>query len=162
MPSSAEQDRIVAALDRLQIELPSWGFANTGTRFGKYLQPAAAVTTEEKISDAAHVHALTGSCPSVALHVLWDFPRGVEDADAVAGMAQARGLRPGSINPNLFRDQIYKFGSFGNPSAEIRARALAHSRDSIAIARRLKSRDLSMWGSSRRTTRLASFPAVLR
>ena len=52
MPSSADQDRIVAALDRLHIELPSWGFANTGTRFGKYLQPAAAVTTDEKISDA--------------------------------------------------------------------------------------------------------------
>src|SRR5262245_50776129 len=64
------------SLDALRIELPSWGFANTGTRFGKFLQPAAASTIEEKLSDAGVVHALTGSCPTVALHVLWDFPRG--------------------------------------------------------------------------------------
>jgi len=145
MHSSGDQDRIVAALDRLRIELPSWGFANTGTRFGKYLQPAAAVTTDEKISDAGHVHALTGSCPSVALHVLWDFPRGVDDADAVAGIAKAHGLRPGAINPNLFQDQEYKYGSFGNPDPEVRERALAHCRDGIAIARRVESRDISLW-----------------
>jgi L-rhamnose isomerase/sugar isomerase len=145
MHSSGDQDRIVAALDRLHIELPSWGFANTGTRFGKYLQPAAAVTTEEKISDAGHVHALTGCCPTVALHVLWDFPRGLADTDAVAAAAKAHGLRPGAINPNLFQDQEYKHGSFGNPSAAVRERALAHCRDSIAIAQRLGSRDISMW-----------------
>jgi L-rhamnose isomerase / sugar isomerase len=145
MLSSADQDRVAAALDRLHIELPSWGFANTGTRFGKYLQPAAAVTTEEKISDAGEVHALTGSCPTVALHVTWDFPRGVEDAAAIAAAAERHGLRPGAINPNLFQDQIYKHGSFGNPSAAVRERALAHCRESVAIARRLRSRDLSMW-----------------
>jgi len=145
MPSSADHDRVAAALDRLQIELPSWGFANTGTRFGKYLQPAAAATTEEKIADAGQVHALTGSCPSVALHVSWDFPRGLEDAGAVANVAKAHGLRPGAINPNLFQDQEYKHGSFGNPSSAVRGRALAHCRESIAIARALQSRDLSMW-----------------
>jgi len=145
MLSSADQDRVAAALDRLHIELPSWGFANTGTRFGKYLQPAAAVTTEEKISDAGHVHALTGSCPTVALHVTWDVPRGVEDAAGIAAAAERHGLRPGAINPNLFQDQIYKHGSFGNPSAAVRERALAHCRESVAIARRLQSRDLSMW-----------------
>ena len=145
MHSSDELDRIAGALDRLQIELPSWGFANTGTRFGKYLQPAAAVTTEEKISDAGHVHALTGSCPTVALHVAWDFPGGLEDAGTVAGFAKAHGLRPGAINPNLFQDQEYKHGSFGNPSKDVRARALAHCRDSIAIAQQLGSRDVSLW-----------------
>src|SRR5260370_36630923 len=60
---------VARALDGFRIELPSWGFANTGTRFGKYLQPAAAATTEEKLSDAGLVHTLTGSCPTVALHV---------------------------------------------------------------------------------------------
>jgi L-rhamnose isomerase/sugar isomerase len=145
MHSSGDQDRIVAALDRLHIELPSWGFANTGTRFGKYLQPAAAVTTAEKISDAGHVHALTGCCPTVALHVLWDFPRGLADTEAVAAAAEAHGLRLGAINPNLFQDQEYKHGSFGNPSAAVRERALAHCRASIAIAQRLGSRDISMW-----------------
>ena len=72
------------ALDRFRIELPSWGFANTGTRFGKFVQPAAAATIEEKFSDAGQVHALTGVCPTVALHVLWDIPDGVNSATAVA------------------------------------------------------------------------------
>jgi L-rhamnose isomerase/sugar isomerase len=150
MPSSGEVrpgygERIARALDGLQIELPTWGFANTGTRFGKYLQPAAAVTTAEKIADAGLVHALTGSCPTVALHVQWDVPRGVEDTDEVARVLRTHRLRPGAINPNLFQDQEYKYGSFGNPSTAVRARALAHCRDSVAIARRLGSRDISLW-----------------
>ncbi len=73
-------DTVIQALDRFQIELPSWGFANTGTRFGKFLQPAAATTIEEKFSDAGQVHRVTGVCPTVALHVLWDLPDGAGDA----------------------------------------------------------------------------------
>ncbi|MGH8518554.1 MAG: TIM barrel protein, partial [Panacagrimonas sp.] len=138
-------DRITRALDTFRIEIPSWGFANTGTRFGKYLQPAAATTTEEKFSDAGQVHAVTGVCPTVALHVLWDFPSGPESTTDVATFAQRYGVRPGSINPNLFQDQRYKFGSFGNPDASVRAAAGQHTRDSIQIARRLKSRDISLW-----------------
>jgi len=137
--------RVGAALDGLRIELPSWGFANTGTRFGKYLQPAAAVTTAEKIADAGQVHALTGSCPAVALHVLWDLPRGLADVEAIDRLARAHGLRPGAINPNLFQDQQYKHGSFGNPSPAVRERALEHCRHSVAIAHRLGSRDISLW-----------------
>ncbi|PWU08337.1 MAG: sugar isomerase, partial [Terriglobia bacterium] len=81
-------ERICAALDLFRIELPSWGFTNTGTRFGKYLQAAAASNIEEKLSDAGQVHTLTGACPTVALHVLWDFPRGLADAPAVGKAAQ--------------------------------------------------------------------------
>ena len=138
-------DRIVRALDTFRIELPSWGFANTGTRFGKFLQPAAAATIEEKLKDAGQVHALTGVCPTVALHVLWDFPRGVDSADEVSTLAARAGVRPGSINPNVFQDQIYKFGSFGNPDRSVREQALRHTKDSVAIARRLQSRDVSLW-----------------
>ena len=138
-------DRVFGALDRFTIELPSWGFANTGTRFGKYLQPAAASTIEEKLSDAGQVHALTGACPTVALHVLWDFPNGREDAPAVARLAERFGVRPGAINPNLFQEQQYKFGSFGNPAESVRAAALAHCEESVAIACHLKSRDISLW-----------------
>jgi L-rhamnose isomerase / sugar isomerase len=143
--TSAQTDRIARALDTFSIELPSWGFANTGTRFGKYLQAAAATTTDEKLSDAGHVHALTGVCPTVALHVLWDFPNGVASAADVARSAAAHGVRAGSINPNLFQDQHYKHGSFGNPDAAVRAAALQHTKDSIEIARQLGSRDVSMW-----------------
>jgi L-rhamnose isomerase / sugar isomerase len=138
-------DAIVTALDAFRIELPSWGFANTGTRFGKYLQPAAATTIAEKLSDAGHVHAITGICPTVALHVQWDFPGGLKDADMVESLATGAGVTPGSINPNLFQDQDYKFGSFGNPDPDVRAKALEHCRESVAIARRLQSRDVSLW-----------------
>jgi len=138
-------EKVFKALETFRIEIPSWGFANTGTRFGKFLQAAAANTIEEKFSDAGQVHSLTGVCPTVALHVLWDFPRGLGSVGEVAALANKYGVRPGSINPNLFQDQHYKFGSFGNPDPKARAEALEHSKDSIAIAGGLKSRDISFW-----------------
>jgi L-rhamnose isomerase / sugar isomerase len=142
---ASKSERIFNALETFRIELPSWGFANTGTRFGKFIQPAAATTTEEKFSDAGQVHLLTGVCPTVALHVLWDFPVGVQSADDITKFAARYGVAPGAINPNLFQDQEYKYGSFGNPDPAVRKRALQHTKDSIEIARRLNSRDISMW-----------------
>jgi L-rhamnose isomerase/sugar isomerase len=133
------------ALDNFNIEVPSWGFANTGTRFGKFIQPAAAVTVEDKFSDAGQLHALTGACPTVALHVQWDMPNGLKDVSQVKRLAEKYAVQPGSINPNLFQDQHYKYGSFGNPDPAIREAALQHTRDSIEIATRLESRDISMW-----------------
>ena len=138
-------EKIINALETFRIELPSWGFANTGTRFGKFIQPAAATTTEEKFSDAGQVHLLTGVCPTVALHVLWDCPDGVNSTGEIQKFADRYGVLPGSINPNLFQDQEYKHGSFGNPDPAIRQRALNHTKDSIEIARRLHSRDVSLW-----------------
>src|SRR6516165_9171897 len=138
-------DRIFQALDAFRIELPSWGFANTGTRFGKFIQPAAATTTEEKFSDAGQVHLLTGVCPTVAMHVLWDCPEGVQSTDEIRRFAGRYGVAPGSINPNLFQGQEYKYGSFGNPDGAVRRRALQHTKDSIEIAKRLHSRDISLW-----------------
>src|SRR5437764_5818971 len=142
---SALQELAFQALDSFQIEIPSWGFANTGTRFGKFLQAVAASTLEEKFSDAGQVHKLTGVTPTLALHVLWDLPNGVEDVGAVRSLETRFGVAAGSINPNLFQDQDYKYGSLCNPSAEIRERAVAHMVDSVAIARKLGSRDVSLW-----------------
>jgi L-rhamnose isomerase/sugar isomerase len=138
-------EHVFRALDSFRIELPSWGFANTGTRFGKFLQPAAATCIEEKFADAAQVHQLTGACPTIALHVLWDLPRGIDSTAEILNLAAKYGVRPGSINPNTFQDQEYKFGSLGNPDETIRQRALDHLRDCIDIAQRLESRDLSLW-----------------
>jgi L-rhamnose isomerase/sugar isomerase len=138
-------EKVSAALETFRIELPSWGFANTGTRFGKFIQAAAATTTEEKFSDAGQVHLLTGVCPTIALHVLWDCPQGVQSTEDIRRFAAQYGVAPGSINPNLFQDQEYKYGSFGNPDASIRRRALQHAKDSIEIAQRLNSRDISLW-----------------
>ena len=142
---TSTRENILGALDHFRIELPSWGFANTGTRFGKFIQPAAATTTEEKFSDAGQVHLLTGICPTIALHVLWDCPEGPKSSEEINKLANRYGVRPGSINPNLFQDQEYKYGSFGNPDPVIRQRALQHTMESIEIARTLNSRDISMW-----------------
>src|SRR5437879_730719 len=89
---SSMKDRSVEviwkALDRLNIELPSWGFANTGTRFGKFIQAAAATSIEEKFSDAAQVNTVTGACKTMALHVQWDLPRGLQDVSAVENLSK--------------------------------------------------------------------------
>ena len=145
MLSASEQERAWHALDEFRIELPSWGFANTGTRFGKFIQPAAATTTEEKLADAAEVHRVTGCCPTVAIHVLWDFPNGIADVAGLASYARGLGISIGAINPNLFQDQIYKYGSLGSPDAEVRRAAVRHMLDSVEIANATGSRDLSLW-----------------
>ena len=167
---AATIERIHKALDSFRIELPSWGFANTGTRFGKFLQPAAATTLEEKFSDAGQVHGLTGACPTVALHVLWDLPHGGADAKKVALLAERYSVRPGAVNPNVFQDQEYKHGSLGNPDPRVRQKAMDHLLASVEIARKLESRDISLWfadgsnypGTSNMRQRRAWFEEGLR
>lgn len=144
---AAERDakKVWDALDSFRIEVPSWGFANTGTRFGKFVQGGAATNTEEKFADASQVNKLTGASPTVALHVLWDLPGGVADVPAIQGLEQKYGIKAGGINPNLFQDAEYKFGSIANPSAEIREVALRHLLDSVEIGKELGSKDVSLW-----------------
>jgi L-rhamnose isomerase/sugar isomerase len=133
------------ALDQFRIELPSWGFANTGTRFGKFMQPGAATNLAQKFSDAGMVHQLTGACPTVALHVIWDLPNGLKDVPHVEGLAKKCGVDAGSINPNVFQGQEYKFGSAGNPDPAIRKHALGHLLDCVAIGQKLDARDVAPW-----------------
>jgi L-rhamnose isomerase/sugar isomerase len=139
-----EREKLFALLDQFNIETPSWGYADTGTRFGKFLQPAAASTIEEKLADAGTVHSYTGCCPTVAVHVLWDFSMGV-DATATAAAARKHGVRIGSINPNFFQDQVYKFGSVCNGDEAARQHAHRHMSDCIAIAKAVGSDTLSLW-----------------
>jgi len=133
------------ALDKFNIELPSWGFANTGTRFGKFIQASAATTIEEKFSDAAQVHAATGSCPTLALHVQWDLPKGLKDVPEVEKLVKRFAIRAGSINPNIFQNPEYKYGSIGNPDPSIRQTAIRHILECVAISDALGSRDVSPW-----------------
>jgi L-rhamnose isomerase/sugar isomerase len=142
--NSRQIEKLIRALDSFEIELPSWGFSNTGTRFGKFLEPGAATTTEEKLQDAGQVHAFTGCCPSVAVHVLWDFPD-LSQVQSVLTAAQNAGIRIGAINPNVFQDQHYKFGSLGNPDPEVRAAAMQHLKDSVDLGKQTGSRDVSLW-----------------
>ncbi|HWC16776.1 MAG TPA: TIM barrel protein, partial [Terriglobales bacterium] len=145
MVNSRAGETIFKALDNLKIEIPSWGFANTGTRFGKFIQPAAATCIEEKFSDAGEVHRLTGACPTMALHVQWDLPNGLRDVSKLQKLSEKYGVRCGSINPNVFQDQEYKYGSLGNPDADVRRKALDHILECVAIADALGSRDIAPW-----------------
>src|ERR1700679_676638 len=96
-------ERIWAALDGFRIEVPSWGFANTGTRFGKFSQAGAATTIEEKFADAAQVNGLTGASPTVALHVLWDLPNGKGDVAEIKRLESKFGVMPGRLTRTSFR-----------------------------------------------------------
>jgi len=146
MSLSAKQEEVVhRTLDSFQIELPSWAFANTGTRFGKFLDPSAAATIAEKLADAAEVNRVTGCCPTMAVHVLWDFPEGTASAVPATRAAADAGIRIGSVSPNVFQDQEYKYGSHANPDAAIRRKALDHIVDSVEIAKLTGSRDVTPW-----------------
>lgn len=135
---------VLQSLDRLQIELPSWGFADTGTRFGKFFQPGSAIDTGDKFADAGMVNEVTACCPTVAVHVLWDFQAGQDPRD-VAALAQRSGIKIGSINPNLFQSQEYKLGSFGNPDAAVRQLAVQHGLDCTEIGKQVGSDIITYW-----------------
>ncbi len=51
---------IAGQLDALAIEVPSWAYGNSGTRFKVFGTPARPGPVQEKIADAAQVHRLTG------------------------------------------------------------------------------------------------------
>ncbi len=144
LPKHVDEGELAARLDRFVIETPSWGYADTGTRFGKFLQDAAALTLEDKLADAGQVHEHTGCCPTVAVHVLWDFTEG-EPPEETAELAAKYGVEIGAINPNVFQDQRYKFGSLANRDEEVRQAAEQHILDSISIGEAVGSELLSLW-----------------
>lgn len=129
-------------LKTLKIETPSWGYADSGTRFAIFKQKNAAKEVKEKIQDAAEVHKLTGICPSIALHIPWDI---TDDWDALLEYSLSLGIRPGAINPNLFQDPVYKLGSLCHPDEKVRKKAINHVLECIDIAKILKSKDISLW-----------------
>jgi L-rhamnose isomerase / sugar isomerase len=140
-------ERVSKALDSFHIEIPSWGFANTGTRFGKFIQGGAATSIEEKFADATQINQLTGVTPTMGLHVEWDLPEGTASVAEIRSLEKKYRMRAGSINPNLFQAQEYKFGSICNPDPEVRHKALTHLLDCVEIARQLGSQDISPWVS---------------
>src|SRR6478672_10679722 len=123
-------EAVKGRLKRQAIETPSWGYADSGTRFGVFPQPGAAVTIEEKLADAGQVQRFSGVAPLVAVHVLWDL---TGDYSTVKHQAAANGVRIGSINPNVFQDAAYRFGSIANRRREARDQAVRHMLDCIEI-----------------------------
>ena len=135
-------ERIEWAVSGLAIELPSWGFVNTGTRFRVFPQPGVPRNAFEKIDDAATVNRYTGIAGSVALHIPWDR---VDDWPAFTAYAAERGLRIGGINSNTFQDEDYKFGSLCHPSAEVRAKAVRAIIGCCEIAAATGSKVVKVW-----------------
>jgi L-rhamnose isomerase/sugar isomerase len=135
-------ERVVAAVSALEIETPSWGYGDSGTRFATFPQPGRPRDVFERLDDAAEVHRLTGTAPSVALHFPWD---AVDDLAELRAHAAANGLRIGAVNPNLFQESDYKLGSACHPDAAVRERAVAHILDCVSIAAELGSSAISLW-----------------
>ena len=137
-------ESVKAALKAQHIETPSWGYANSGTRFKAFAWPGAATTTREKIDDAAMVHKMTGIAPSVAVHIPWDKPED-GDYDAFSQYAQEQGVAIGAVNPNVFQDDEYRLGSLGSPDPGVQEQALDHILECCMIMEKLHSDALSLW-----------------
>jgi L-rhamnose isomerase/sugar isomerase len=133
---------IVDRLAGLAIEVPSWAYGNSGTRFKVFAQAGTPRNVQEKIADAAQVHKATGLAPAVALHIPWDK---VDDYDALNAFAADHGVKLGTINSNTFQDEDYKFGSLCNPTAATRKKAVRHNLDCIDIMTATGVRDLKIW-----------------
>ena len=138
----AELDEMLGRLARLEIELPSWAFGNSGTRFKVFAQPGAPRTPEEKIADASQVHRFTGAAPSVALHIPWDR---VDDFEKLRLFAEDHGIALGTVNSNTFQDEDYKLGSLTHVDARVRTKAIAHMFECIDIMNEIGSTDLKIW-----------------
>ena len=133
---------VKSALRAHRIELPSWAFGNTGTRFKVFAQPGVPRTPQEKIDDAAQVHAYTGVAPTVAVHIPWDK---VDDYAALAAYARERGVAIGTVNANVFQDDAYRLGSVANPDPAVRAKALDRLMECVDIMDATGSADLKLW-----------------
>jgi L-rhamnose isomerase / sugar isomerase len=140
----ADREAAKQILRTQRIELPSWAFGNSGTRFKVFEQPGVPRDPFEKIADAAQVHAFTGAAPTIALHIPWDK---VEDYGKLAAAATDAGLELGTINANVFQHDDYRLGSVTNPDPRIRRKALDHLLECVDVMDQTGSRDLKLWFS---------------
>jgi len=135
-------DSRLDSLAQFGIEVPSWAFGNSGTRFKVFTQPGGPRDPWEKLADAAQVQRFTGIAPRVSLHIPWDR---VPDYGKLAAYAQDNGIEIGAINSNLFQDDDYMLGSLTHPNKAIRDKAIAHHVECIDVMRSTGSRDLKIW-----------------
>ncbi|WP_167000553.1 L-rhamnose isomerase [Mumia sp. ZJ430] len=133
---------ISSRLAEQEIEVPSWAYGNSGTRFKVFGTPGTPRTPEEKVADAATVHRFTGLAPRVALHIPWDE---VDDYAALRRFAEDQGIALGTINSNTFQDDDYKLGALTHTDAKIRQKAIDHHFACIDVMNETGSRDLKIW-----------------
>ncbi|TDF91250.1 L-rhamnose isomerase [Paenibacillus piri] len=135
-------EHVKSKLKSIEVETPSWGYGDSGTRFKVFKQEGVPRDPFEKFEDAAQVHKLTGICPSVAIHIPWDK---VDDYDKLKRHAASLGVRIGAVNPNLFQEDDYIFGSVTNSNPAVRRKATDHLLECVQIARTVGSDALSLW-----------------
>jgi L-rhamnose isomerase / sugar isomerase len=135
-------DEITGRLEGLAIEVPSWAYGNSGTRFKVFGSPGTPRTIQEKITDAATVHRFTGLAPTVALHIPWDL---VDDFAELRKFAADQGVGLGTMNSNTFQDDDYKLGSLTHTDPAVRRKAVQHNLDCIEVMNATGSRDLKIW-----------------
>ncbi len=135
-------EEISGRLEALAIEVPSWAYGNSGTRFKVFGSAGTPRTVQEKIADAATVHRFTGLAPSVALHIPWDL---VDDFGALRAYAEDLGVTLGTVNSNTFQDDDYKLGSLTHADPAVRRKAVQHNLDCLAVMDSTGSRDLKIW-----------------
>lgn len=133
---------MLEVLARLKIEVPSWAYGNTGTRFRVFSQPGVPRDPFEKIEDAAQVNKYTGLAQSVALHIPWDK---VDDFSKLKEHAASLGVSLGTINSNTFQEHDYMLGSLTHHDARIRQKAIDHHLECIEVMNQTGSRDLKIW-----------------
>lgn len=129
-------------LPALQIETPSWGYGDSGTRFKVFKKTGVPRNPFEKLDDAAIVHRLTGCAPSVALHIPWDK---VDDFADLRAHAEQQGICLGAINPNVFQEDAYMLGSVCNADPTVRKQAVDHLLECVDVMRETGSDILSLW-----------------
>lgn len=133
---------IASELEHQAIEVPSWAYGNSGTRFKVFGSPGTPRSVHEKIADAATVHRFTGLAPKVALHIPWDQ---VDDYAALAEYARDQGIEIGTINSNTFQDDDFKLGGLTHHDDAIRHKAIQHHVECIEVMNATGSRDLKIW-----------------
>ena len=142
MSASISTEELFKQLDQQAIELPSWAFGNSGTRFRVFGSAGVPRDPFEKLADAAQVHKYSGIAPSVALHIPWDK---VDDYSALRTHAENLGIKLGTINSNTFQDEDYKLGSLSHSDSRVRQKAVDHHLDCIEIMGKTGSQDLKIW-----------------
>jgi L-rhamnose isomerase/sugar isomerase len=133
---------IAPLLEGQAIEVPSWAYGNSGTRFKVFGTPGTPRTVQEKIADAATVHRFTGLAPEVSLHIPWDL---VDDFGALRSYAEDLGVGLGTINSNTFQDDDYKLGALTHTDKAVRQKAIDHHLACIDVMNATGSRDLKIW-----------------
>jgi len=136
---------------KLEIEVPSWGFGRGGTRFETYKTDTDPKTVEEKLELAGIFNQLTGQGKKVALHFPWDVST-KEDLLKLKECLAKNKLKAGAINSNMFSvrpgtvlNSELRFGSLTSPVEKLRKASVAHNIDCIKIMRYLGSKTLVIW-----------------